>query len=51
MVTVGTSQNGGRFMKRKWPITKGLIAGSTTQEGNISNLEFQEDATDYRGAP
>lgn len=38
MVVVGTGTGKSRFLKRNWPITEGLIAGTTKQEGTQSNL-------------
>lgn len=37
-VTVGTGTKGTRFLTTDWPIEEGLIAGTTKQTGNISNL-------------
>ena len=42
MVTVGTGTSGTRFLKRDWPIEEGLVAGTTKQEGRVSNLVAQE---------
>jgi hypothetical protein len=33
MVVVGTGTGKSRFLKRDWPITEGLTAGTTKQEG------------------
>jgi len=38
MVVVGKGGAKSRFLKRNWPITKGLIAGTTKQEGTQSQL-------------
>jgi len=38
MVVVGTGKSGSRFLKRDWPITEGLIAGTTKQEGTTLTL-------------
>jgi hypothetical protein len=42
MVIVGTGTGSSRFLKRDWPLTDGLIAGTTTQEGHIESLEYEE---------
>jgi hypothetical protein len=41
MVTVGTGKSGTRFIKTDWPITEGLIAG-TTKLPEKSHLEAEE---------
>jgi len=38
MVVVGTGKSGSRFLKRNWPITEGLTAGTTKQEGTTLTL-------------
>ena len=38
MVEVGTGASKTRFIMTRWPITKGLIAGTTSQTGNTENL-------------
>ena len=38
MVEVGTGTSGTRFLKTKYPVTSGLTAGTTKQEGRESNL-------------
>lgn len=38
MVVVGTGTGKSRFLKRDWPITEGLIAGTTKQEGTTLTL-------------
>ena len=38
MVYVGTGTSGTRFLKRDYPVTEGLEAGTQKQEGRISNL-------------
>ena len=43
MVVVGTGGSGSRFLKRNWPITRGLEAGTTKQEGDIESLIPQVD--------
>lgn len=43
-----TGKNTSRFIKTEWPITKGLIAGTTKQEGNISNLIPQKSFIEER---
>lgn len=44
MVVVGTGKSGSRFLKRNYPNTDGLIAGTTTQEGHEENLVPQESS-------
>jgi hypothetical protein len=41
-VVVGTGGHGSRFLKRDWPLTDGLTAGTTTQEGHKETLEYEE---------
>jgi hypothetical protein len=38
MVVVGTGSHASRFIKRNWPITEGLDAGTTKQEGTQTLL-------------
>ena len=38
MVTVGTGSKGTRFVRTEYPVEEGLEAGTTKQEGNVSNL-------------
>jgi hypothetical protein len=47
-VVVGSSKIGGRFLNRNWPITDGIIAGSTTQEGHRESLEAIKSYTEDR---
>ena len=50
MVTVGTGTTGTRFVKTEWPITEGLIAG-TTKLSEEPNLEAEEeDKTEHWGS-
>ena len=42
MVVVGKGTAGTRFLKRDWPITEGLEAGTTKQEGTQTNLVAEE---------
>lgn len=42
MGNVGTGKSGTRFIKREWPVTEGLTAGTQKQEGRISNLQYKE---------
>jgi len=42
MVNVGTGKSGSRFLKREWPVVEGLTAGTTKQEGRITELEVEE---------
>lgn len=41
-VVVGTGGVGSRFLKRNWPNTDGLVAGTTTQEGHEEHLKAEE---------
>lgn len=43
MVNVGTGGAGTRFIKRNYPVTEGLIAGTTKLEGKQTNLVPEED--------
>lgn len=43
MVEVGTGSGGSRFLKTKYPIEKGLEAGTTSQTGNKESLGPQVD--------
>ncbi len=38
MVEVGTGKSGTRFLSKRYPVTSGLTAGTTKQEGRQSNL-------------
>lgn len=38
MVIVGTGTSGSKYLNTNWPIDEGLDAGTTKQEGTISNL-------------
>ncbi len=38
VVTSDPAEKGEKEIKTKWPIEKGLIAGTTKQIGNVSNL-------------
>lgn len=38
MVVVGTGKIGSRILNRDYPLTEGLIAGTTTQEGDKEEL-------------
>jgi hypothetical protein len=42
MVVVGTGTQGTRFLKRNWPITSGLTAGTQKQEGRQQSLRAEE---------
>ena len=42
MVVVGTGKAGSRFLKRNYPITEGLTAGTEKQEGRIENLMYEK---------
>jgi len=42
MVTLGTGTAGTRFLNRNYPITEGLEAGTTKQEGTKTNLDVEE---------
>ena len=42
MVNVGTGTAGSAVLKTKYPVTEDLIAGTTTQEGRITNLVADE---------
>ena len=44
MVVVGTGGRGTRFIKRNWPNTDGLTAGTTTQEGHKENLVAEDSS-------
>lgn len=47
MVTSGPATSGEKELRRDWPITEGLIAGTTKQEGTKPFLEIEEeDLTD-----
>ena len=48
MVIVGTGTSGTRFLKRDWPITEGLEAGTTKQEGTDITLEPEHDLTEEK---
>ena len=37
-VTVGTGTKGTRFVNKKYPVTEGLIAGTTKLTGKQTNL-------------
>jgi len=39
MVEVGTGTGSSRFLKRNWPITDGLTAGTEKQEGRQPLLQ------------
>jgi len=41
-VVVGTGGVGTRFLSKRYPVTDGLTAGTTTQEGHIEQLECEE---------
>lgn len=41
MVVVGTGGAKSRFLKRDWPITEGLTAGTTKQEGTEFKLKAE----------
>ena len=41
-VVVGTGGVGTRFLSKRYPVTDGLTAGTTTQEGHIEQLEWEE---------
>lgn len=43
MVLVGTGTSGTRFLKTNWPITEGLDAGTTKQEGTTGRLDVEEE--------
>jgi hypothetical protein len=38
MVVVGTGTKGTRYIATRYPVEKGLVAGTTKQTGNTSNL-------------
>lgn len=43
MAQVGSAATAGeKEIKRKWPVEKGLVAGTTKQEGTKSRLEAQK---------
>ena len=44
MVEVGTGTAGSRFLKKSWPITEGLIAGTTKAKRTNFRLEPTEDS-------
>lgn len=48
MVEVGTGTSGTRFLRRDWPVTEGLEAGTEKQEGRISKLEAEHDLTEEK---
>ena len=42
-IQVGSAASSGeKEIKTDWPITEGLIAGTTKQEGTKKNLEYSE---------
>lgn len=41
-VVVGTGTHGTRFLDKDWPITDGLIAGTTSQKGHKEKLDYEE---------
>jgi hypothetical protein len=41
MVEVGTATSKEKEIKTDWPVEEGLIAGTTTQEGNKTQLEAE----------
>lgn len=43
-VTVGTGGSGTRFINKNYPVTEGLTAGTTKQEGRTSNLVAEEES-------
>jgi hypothetical protein len=45
MVEVGTATTGEKEIKTDWPVEEGLVAGTTKQEGRVSNLVAQERST------
>lgn len=44
MTQVGTGKSGSRFLKRNYPITTGLTAGTTKQEGRTINLTAEKES-------
>ena len=42
MVVVGTGGRGSAVVRTNYPVTDGIIAGTTTQEGHKENLEADE---------
>lgn len=43
MVVVGTGSFKDKDVKRDYPVTSGLVAGTTKQEGRQSNLVAEEE--------
>ena len=43
MVEVGTGTAGSKYLKRKYPVEKGLDAGTTSQTGDEEFLDAQEE--------
>ena len=41
-VVVGTGGVGTRFLSKNYPITEGLTAGTTKQEGTKERLEYEQ---------
>lgn len=44
MVQVGTSSSTGRYIKTNYPITEGLILGSTKIDGRVAHLVPEESS-------
>lgn len=42
MVTSGPGTIGTRYIARRYPVTEGLIAGTTKQEGTKAHLEAKK---------
>jgi predicted TIM-barrel enzyme len=47
MVLVGTGTSGTAVLKTKYPVTDGLIAGTTKQEGRQINQVAEEEILVY----
>jgi len=51
MGEVGTGTAGTRFLNSEWPLTEGLTAGTTKQEGTTAQLEAEEaDYSEHWGS-
>lgn len=51
-IEVGTSKIGGKFLNNDYPLTNGIIAGSTKQIGHKETLEPQKtfvEKKEYKG--
>lgn len=44
MVVVGTGGIGEAILRRDYPVTEGLTAGTTKQEGTVENLVPEEES-------